>query len=93
MENKLRANGFEPINPHNTCKDIVTQEFEDEEALWKACMRADIRELMTADFIVALPGWDRSRGAHLEVGLAEMVGIPKLNVKLTQPVDSGAEQK
>ena len=89
MERQLREHGFEPINPHNTCAHILREFFPSDNAHWTACMKADIREMMTADMITLLPGWESSKGAKLEIALARELGIKELKNK---PVDSGAEQ-
>lgn len=42
---------------------------------WADCMRADIRHLVTCDAILTLPGWTESRGASLEVHIAQALGM------------------
>jgi hypothetical protein len=42
---------------------------------WAECMKRDIVELVTCDVIHCLPGWRKSRGATLEVHIAEALGI------------------
>lgn len=74
----LRKKGFEPINPHITCKNILLENFNSHEDHWNACMRADIAQLLTADFIYVLPRWDQSVGARIEVRLAKGINIPFL---------------
>lgn len=44
---------------------------------WRICMRRAITELMKADVVVLLPGWERSKGAQIESLLAV-----KLNMRL-----------
>lgn len=39
-------------------------------------MRQDIHTVMNASEVWALPGWERSNGAKLEVLLAQTLGIP-----------------
>jgi len=63
----LRARGFRVINP---------AEFGSPEDDWYAAMRRDIRMLMDADAVVTLPGWERSRGARLEVYVACQLKMP-----------------
>lgn len=50
-------------------------------ATWGEYMRLSIRQMLTCDFIVMLPGWWRSRGARIEWLIAKMVGIPVYPVK------------
>ena len=63
----LRARGFRVINP---------AEYGSPEDDWYAAMRRDIRMLMDADAVVTLPGWERSRGARLEVYVACQLNMP-----------------
>ena len=65
---QLRAAGFDIVNPAEINTDPAAE--------WAACMRADIRELMTCHGIVILPGWETSRGAKLEREIALQVGMP-----------------
>ncbi|WP_407059246.1 DUF4406 domain-containing protein (plasmid) [Ralstonia syzygii subsp. celebesensis] len=63
----LRAAGHDVVNPAEINPDP--------NAGWLACMRADIRELVTCDAIYLLPGWENSRGARLEARIAEGLGF------------------
>lgn len=42
---------------------------------WEQCLRADIKALCDCDVIALLPGWENSKGAHLEVHVAHRLGI------------------
>jgi len=64
---RLRALGFEVINP------AELNEGSDDD--WLACMRNDIRELVTCEGIALLPGWEKSRGANIEHGIARCLGF------------------
>ncbi|GHC72744.1 hypothetical protein GCM10007320_08830 [Pseudorhodoferax aquiterrae] len=65
---RLRALGFDVVNP---------AEIKAEPAgCWHAAMRADIAQLVTCDGVATLPGWQRSRGASIEVGLAYGLEMP-----------------
>ncbi|WP_238552926.1 DUF4406 domain-containing protein [Paenibacillus alvei] len=73
---RLRRAGYRVLNP----ADVVVEK-ED----WGSYMRADIKLLMDADMVAVLPGWEQSRGARIEVDLAEalemkMITIDKLIV-------------
>ena len=39
-------------------------------------MRKDLEELLKADVVALLPGWELSTGAQLEVEVAKQCGIP-----------------
>lgn len=64
---ELRALGLDVVNPAEINPDAQMS--------WEQCMRADIKALCDCDTIVLLPGWENSRGAHLEVHLAHRLGI------------------
>ena len=70
---RLRALGHTVINPAELNPDP--------DAKWLDCMRRDIAELVTCDAVALLPGYSASRGAMIEFGLAEDLGL------LAQPVD------
>lgn len=61
----LRGRGFVVNNPaENDPRDN-----------WEDYMRAAIRMLCRSDVVVALPGWEHSRGAKIEMGLATDLGL------------------
>lgn len=72
-EAQLRAAGYEPVNPATLNPDPDTT--------WRDCMRTDIKALVDCDAVATLPGWEKSRGATLEVHIAERLGL------LVAPVD------
>lgn len=62
---KLRAAGFEVVNPAELdAQDPTVTE-------WADYLRRDIRALMDCDKVAVLPGWELSRGATLEVHIAQ----------------------
>lgn len=60
---RLRAEGIEVINPAEINPDL--------NARWVDCMRADVPQLLSCTGIHLLSGWEKSRGARLEFGLAD----------------------
>jgi len=74
---RLRAQGYDVINP---------AEIEQPDLSWEACMRKDIAELMRADAIALLPGWQRSRGARMEVTIASLLGMRAGEADTLEPV-------
>jgi len=65
----LREQGFEVINP-------AEMDAADAGPLtWEQYLRRDIRKLMDAERIALLPGWERSRGASLELHIATALGM------------------
>ena len=64
---KLRAQGFEVVNPAEVNPDTTMS--------WEECMRRDIAELVTCHAVRLLHGWERSRGAQLEHHIAFSLGM------------------
>lgn len=71
---RLRAQGLVVVNPAEL---NVGQEGD-----WAACMRRDVAEMVTCDTLALLPGWDRSRGALVEVRLARDLGLRVIEIAL-----------
>ena len=65
--NELRRLGWEVVNPAELQIEAG--------ATWEACMRADIKALCDCDTIALLPGWEKSKGAHLELHIAHRLGM------------------
>lgn len=74
VASQLRRAGYDVINPH----DIG----EPSEALlpWASYLRADlIHMLQHATAVAMLPGWEGSRGARLELHVAQALGMEVRN--------------
>lgn len=69
----LRAQGFTVVNPAESALP--------EGSSWRGHMREDIRALVDCDRIHLLPGWERSRGAMLELKIAHALGMTITNAK------------
>lgn len=67
MAAELRALGHEVINPAEVNPDHTMS--------WVECMRRDIAELVKCDAVRILPGWHSSRGAMLELHIANQLGL------------------
>ena len=63
----LRKRGHAVVNPAelNTAPDTA----------WAECMRVDIKALLGCDGIVLLPGYGRSKGASLELLIAQALDM------------------
>jgi len=76
---KLRALGYEVVSPaeinagQNPDQSAMTPLRK--RAIWMHCMRKCIPELITCDWLVALPGYDFSEGCGIEITLAMGLGI------------------
>lgn len=70
---QLRALGYEVVNPAEKQSELG-------ELSWEAYLREDLRDMLTCDTIALLPGWEASKGAHLELHVAHRVGITVVDV-------------
>lgn len=65
---RLRALGYDVVNPVEICEDPNTP--------WHDCLKADIKALLDCDAIALIgDDWMDSKGAHLELHIAHRVGI------------------
>lgn len=46
---------------------------------WSVCMRRNIAALMDCGNVATLPGWEQSKGARLEILIAEHLGMTVVN--------------
>lgn len=63
----LRQRGYEVLCPTEIEPNLS--------ATWHECLRGDIKAICDVDMLVLLPGWENSKGAHLEVHIAHRLGI------------------
>jgi hypothetical protein len=69
----LRAQGYDVISPAELdCIEPV------EPFSWEAALKRDLKHVVDADVVATLEGWRASRGARLEVYVAQELGIPVL---------------
>ena len=68
---ELRGRGWRVINPVEL--DARTKK---KALVWEDYLRRDIPEVLKCDKVFVLPGWERSRGAKLEVLIAHSLKIP-----------------
>lgn len=68
----LRQLGLEVISP--------AELHEDTHRTRAHYMSTDVAALLTAQMVATLPGWEDSRGARLEVDLAEQTGKPVMHI-------------
>lgn len=66
-ETMLKGMGLEPINPVTVVPDCLEP--------WPSAMRKCIKAMMDADMVLLLDGWTKSRGAQLEVHLAQSLNM------------------
>ena len=73
----LKELGYIVINPAEICQVIPVEQMG-----YETIMQIDLGLLATADYLVQLPGWERSIGANRELGYA--LGTDKIVVGLEQ---------
>lgn len=82
---QLRAAGYEVLNPaeHGIQPGWT----------WVDYLRLDLYDVLAAQTIAVLPDWQASRGAALEVHVAQQLGVPvvPVDVLLAQSVPTKAE--
>lgn len=70
----LRAAGYEVVSPTD-----VNGTYEEACALpYMTCLKNDIKAMLDCDGVALLPGWTESKGAKIERGLAEALGMPAM---------------
>jgi hypothetical protein len=75
---RLRDGGYYVINP---------AEMNDSRPLaWEDYLRADLQLLFHCDGIALLPGWEKSRGAKLELAVAIQLGMFVMDAITMQPM-------
>ena len=81
-EAQLEKLGYEVINPAHNDGATVQEALESAgpvdhpNHLWSDYMRRDLPHVMNVDMVCLLPGWQKSKGASLEVTVAKALGLP-----------------
>lgn len=71
---QLEAAGYDVVNPARREVDPAKT--------WADYMRDGIRDVLEVDGVALLPGWRDSRGAQLEVHVAEALGLHCATVRV-----------
>lgn len=83
---RLRASGHDVVNP-------AENDDGDTSKPYAYYMRADIQHVLNVDGIAVLPGWQKSRGATLEVSIARILDMPVLDAATMEPYYETAVQE
>lgn len=89
---RLLNNGYEVINPADNDNGDPEQA-RTSGTPWEDYMRKDIADLIEADAIAVLPGWQNSKGASLEVTVAAALDMPILDAETLLPWEETALQE
>ena len=65
--------------------DVLNPARHPKQDTWAGYLRLDLADVLTADGIALLPGWEASRGAQLEVHVAHSLGIRVLPIEVWCP--------
>jgi len=91
VEKMLFAADCEVENPINNQRPLFFDLKEDAMELWQYQMRKAVSQLTLCDSIVMLNGWEKSKGATIELWLAHMLGLVLYNENL-QPLNIAPEE-
>ena len=86
-ERQLEKLGYEVINPAHNDGATVQEALESAGTpespnnLWSYYMKRDLPHVMDVDMLCLLPGWQKSKGAMLEVTVAKALGLPLMVLK------------
>lgn len=71
---ELRAQGWRVVNPAENAAPTA-------DPTWDDWMAVSLPQVRAASLLALLPGWERSKGALLEVETARELGIPVFSLK------------
>jgi len=86
-ERELEKLGYDVINPAHNDGATVQEALqsagtpESPNNLWSYYMKRDLPHVMDVDMLCLLPGWEKSKGATLEVTVAKALGLPLMVLK------------
>lgn len=71
----LRELGFDVVNPHQLPEPFLT---DDVDYNWRQYLARDVEKIIgdtAIEGVIVLPGWENSKGAKLEILVAQYLGI------------------
>lgn len=72
----LLMRGLMPLNPHHIEVPAPRGASLSDAEIYRHVMPMDLFALSTAHAVLALPGWEASKGCSLEAHAADLMGIP-----------------
>jgi hypothetical protein len=87
---RLRAQGHEVWSPaeNDARVDGFDGTGEPKTLEYRHYMRRDLPAVLEADAVAVLDGWERSKGARMEVHVARECGIPVLDAGTLEPIET-----
>ena len=85
VERMVNGMGHCAISPEHLTRSKGYENLPDRER-YAVCMRQDIAVILLADEIWCLSGWASSKGAKLEVHIAQILGIPVRMADTQEPI-------
>jgi hypothetical protein len=86
-EAKFAADGWTTFNPARHDASWITDDM-DPDWVRAQYMRQDIIDVMDADAIALLPGWQMSKGAAVELAVARILCKQVLDAVTMEPLDA-----
>lgn len=80
---RLRGAGYEVVSPAEIVAGPPPSPSageSEQKRFYNACMRADLKAMLDCDAIALMRGWENSNGAHIELHVAQRVGLQVLFV-------------
>lgn len=76
--NRLMEAGFDAVSPHfmESAIEVETKARMGTAAVYRHVLPVDIFALSSVDAVLALPGWEQSRGAKFEKHFADLIEVP-----------------
>lgn len=89
-ERRLRDAGHLPLSPAATTRAIYGVNYmsgdpEADDRHLRHVMSIDLANVFAADAVAVLPGWERSRGARVELALAAFLGLEVIDAETLEP--------
>lgn len=85
---RLRGSGYDVRSPHewDEAEHGGRAPSEREAKPWSYYLRRDLALLIECEAVAVLPGWRESKGASLEVHVAQSLGMPIYDASTMEPV-------